>query len=120
MTGGRFRFARGPGTKRSQRGLDKTAESPGRRRRRLGDFDRRRILLHELSDDGVGIETDRVRVVADEGPPEDARGPLADVIPLETLEQRQVDLGLIGDRPEGDALFFSLMAQARAEALVHG
>src|SRR5262249_55915475 len=67
-----------------------------------------------------GVEPDRIRVVADVGPPEDARRPVGDVVALQPLEQRQLDFGLIGDRPERHAFLFAVVAQPGAEALVHG
>jgi hypothetical protein len=42
-----------------------------------------------------------------------------DVIPLQPVEQRQLDLRLLGDRQERNPLFFTPLAQSSAETLEH-
>ena len=78
------------------------------------------VRLQELLDYGVRVEMDGPRIGADKGPPIQARGPVRQVVFLQPVEQRLLDLGLLRDRDEGDPPFFTLLAQSRAQSLRHG
>lgn len=57
---------------------------------------------------------------ANEGSTENPRGPVRHVVPFHRFEQRQLDLGLFGDRDERYVLFFTPPAQSSAERFLHG
>ena len=78
-----------------------------------------RIDLQELAQHLVRIEPDHVRVRSNVGAPEDSRRPVRDVVPLEPLEQRELDFGVVGDGAQGNLSFFTPLAQAPAETLRH-
>ena len=76
-------------------------------------------MLQELADDHVGIETNRVRVGANERPQKNPGWPVRDVAVLERVEQRRLDLRLLGDGRERYVLLFSLLAQSRTKTVGH-
>ena len=78
------------------------------------DLNRIGVHLQELADDDVGVEADGVRVGANEGAAKDPRRPLGHVVPFQGVQQRQLDLGLLRDRDEGNGLFFTPLAQPGA------
>ena len=78
------------------------------------------VHLEELAQHGVGVEADELRVGADVGTPEDPRRPVRHVVVFERFEERELDLGLLGDRDEIDLPRFTLLAQPGAETLRHG
>src|SRR5262245_61081408 len=67
----------------------------------------------------VRIEADHLRIRTDVRSPEDSGRPLRDVVHLEALEQRDLDLGTLGNRNETDLSFFAALAQPGAEAVSH-
>jgi hypothetical protein len=73
----------------------------------------------EVADNRVRIQVERVCIGADEGAAEDAGRPMRNVIALEVLEQRQLDLRLFGDRGQSNLLLFTVPAQSGAKTLVH-
>jgi hypothetical protein len=44
---------------------------------------------------------------------------MRNVVPLQRLEQRQLDFGLLGDREESNVLLFTPLAQPSAETVMH-
>jgi hypothetical protein len=75
--------------------------------------------LQELTDDGVGVEADRMRVGADERTPKNTRRPAQQVISLQPLEERKADLRLLRDGGKRDLLSFTLLAKSSAETFGH-
>ena len=73
--------------------------------------------FEELPNDGVGIEPDRRRVVADERFSENAGRPSRHVVALQPLEQDNIDTGDLGDRSERDLSPFALVAQPCAKTV---
>jgi hypothetical protein len=77
------------------------------------------IALEKLANHGVGVEIDGSRVGADERAAKDSRGPLRHVVALQRVEERELDLGLLRNRDQGNLLLFSPFAHSCAETLSH-
>ena len=75
--------------------------------------------FQEFSDRGFLVHADRRSIGAHERAAENAGGPMRDVVPLELVEQRQLDLRLLRDRRESDLLLFTLLPKSSAETLWH-
>ena len=71
----------------------------------------------ELVDDFVGIESDRFRVVANEGAGEDPGGPARKVIALEAIPQIRAHFGDRGNGLQRNAAALTLAAQPGSEGL---
>src|SRR5687767_4695298 len=78
-------------------------------------FRRGGVELEGLARNGIRLQTDGLRIRADIRPSEDPLRPLRNVIVLEPLEQRRLDLRLVGDGGKGDLLSFALQPKPSAE-----
>ena len=78
------------------------------RRHRRDGFDGVGVELEELADDDIRFEADGVGVGTDEGAAKDPRRPVRDVVAFQCVEQGELDFRLLGDRDEGNLLFFAL------------
>src|SRR5688500_14553783 len=74
----------------------------------------------EVVHDFVRVETDRLRVVPDEGAGKDPFGPAREVVALEPLPELDADVGQGRDGFQGDAAPFPFPAQARTECFPFG
>ena len=66
------------------------------------------MTLDELADRGRRIEADRLCVGTDVGPAEDTERPVREVVTLQRLEERELDLGLLGNGGERDLPLLAL------------
>jgi hypothetical protein len=73
----------------------------------------------ELLKDRLRLETDGMRVRANEGTAKYPYGPMRDVVSLQTLQQRHFDFRLLGNRREGNLLLLTALTQSGAEGLGH-
>ena len=99
-----------------------TKSTIGARRTRgagADDFDGLGMGLEKLADDDIGVETDRLRVRANEGATNKSRRPVPDIVPLQRFEQRPLEFGLPGDRDQRNALFFTAPAHSIAKTSDH-
>ena len=78
------------------------------------------IELQEFAQGFVGIEPDHVRIRAEIRLAEDPAGPVRDVVALEPVEQRELDLGLLGDGCQSNLALFAPLPQSGAETFRHG
>src|SRR5258707_12693052 len=93
--------------------------SRGAERRCRDHFDWVWIHLEEFLHHDIRIEAYRMRVGPDERSAENPRRPMRNVVALECIEQRLLDLGALGDRGQSNLLFFTPPAQSRAETVRH-
>ncbi len=84
------------------------------------DTEAMRQTAIDAGENALRLEPDRSGITADKRPPEDSVRPLRNIVALKRGEQRRLDLGLLGNGGQGNALLFALMAQPGAERLRHG